>query len=109
MATVYLDGIEQSCRRLYALLLAFVPMFSRPVCAIYQCDPWAPCGTVDSRGRYRVTDSSRLIPYPDIGYAERQAEALSPRYGCQAALLLASIAAEDKVHGRTFHCYCCQF
>jgi hypothetical protein len=52
---------------------------------------------------------SRLIPYPDIGYAERQAEALEPRYGCQAARLMASIAAEDTVHGRTFHCYCCQF
>jgi hypothetical protein len=80
----YPDSVEQTWKGLYALLLAFVSMFSQLVFAIYRGHPPRP---------------SRLILSPDIGYAERQAEALSPRYGCQAARLLASIAAEDNVHG----------
>ena len=40
---------------------------------------------------------SRLIPSPHIGYAEKYVYALypQPRYGCQAAPLMASIAVED--------------
>ena len=52
---------------------------------------------------------SRLIPSPDIGYAERQEYALQPRYGCQAAPLMASIAVEDNDNGWTSRDYCCQF